>query len=467
MRQQPGLHRGKGQRRAALGLYLETLERRDLLAAQPPLIADAAPYSTAFVSGVFRDVLDRPADSGTLHWLVTFLDQGQPVRDVATAVVYSNEYAANTVQAAYQQYLGRGAEAAALHLWGNALHSGMTDEQFAATLVASDEFYLRAGGNNGAWVQAAYQSILGRPASNADVGWGLYQLGLGVSRFSLADSIAMSMEHEDNVVRADFTHYLHTTYDDAWDATWAARLASGQMTNETMIVDILGTNAYYAAQTGVSPSIVPMPGLVPGWATRFSQLQATAAEGKSPIVFLGDSITQNWQLEGQPAWSQYFAPLNSLDAGIVGDTTGNVLWRIEHGQFNGLAPKVVVLMVGVNNFAADESPQEVADGVAADVEALRQQLPNTKIMVLSILPAVLTTPPLNLLAPILATNNLLMGLNDGQHVFYVNLWPFFTNPDGSSKTELHVSDGLHLNQAGYTVLAQTIAPELNQLLVGP
>ncbi len=467
MRQQPGLHRGNEKRRAGLGLRLESLEKRELLSATPPLIADAAPYSTAFASGLFRDVLDRPADSGALNWLVTVLDQGQPTGIVASALVYSNEYAANTVRAAYQQYLGRDAEPAAVGVWVNALHSGTTDEQLAAALVASDEFYLHAGGNNAAWVQAAYQAVLGRAASNPDIGWGLYQLNLGVSRFSLATSIATSMEREQHAVRDDFTHYLHTTYDDAWYTAWATRLSSGQTTDEAMIIGMLGTNAYYEAQTGVPPTIVPMPSLIPGWDSRFAQIQTTAAQGTSPLVFLGDSITQGWQLVGQPVWSQYFAPFNALDAGIVGDTTENVLWRIEHGEFNGLSPKVLVLMVGVNNFAAGDSPQEVAEGVATDVEALRQQLPNTKIMVLSILPAVLTTPPLNLLAPILATNNLLAGIGDDAHVFYVNLWPFFTNPDGSSRSELHVSDGLHLNQAGYTLLAQAIAPELDQLLIAP
>lgn len=467
MRQLLGLHRDKQRRRATLDLRLERLESRELFSAQPPLIADATPYSAAFINGVFRDALDRPADGNALNWLVTVLDQGIPAETVAGAVVDSNEYAGRVVATAYQQYLGRDANAADIAFWVNALHSGMRDEQLAAALVASDEFYLDAGGNDTAWLQAAYQAVLGRAASGSDIGWGIYQLKAGVSRSALADSIAMSLEHEQQLVEADFTHYLHTNYSDAWYTTWATRLAQGQTTNETLIIGMLGSNAYYEAQTGVPPSIVPMPGISSGWATRAAQIQATAAQGTAPLVFLGDSLTERWQLDGEPLWSQFYAPLNALNAGIGGDTTQNVLWRIENGELDGLSPKVVVLLVGVNDFAASDTPQEVADGVAADVEALRQHLPNAKIMVLSILPAVLA-PPLGSLMPVISqTNAIIAGLSDGQHVFYVNLWPAFTNPDGSTRSELHVSDGLHLNAAGYTVLEQSIAPELDQLLTEP
>ncbi|HEX7379041.1 MAG TPA: hypothetical protein VF278_18105, partial [Pirellulales bacterium] len=63
MREHPRLQRGKGARRARPSLCLETLERRELLSAQPPLIADAAPYSADLISAVYRQALDRPVDT--------------------------------------------------------------------------------------------------------------------------------------------------------------------------------------------------------------------------------------------------------------------------------------------------------------------------------------------------------------------------------------------------------------------
>lgn len=467
LRRQPGLQRGSGERRAKPRLCLEGLESRELLSGQTPLITDATPYSAAFVNGLYRDALGRSADSGALDWFVALLNQGRSSQTVATAVVDSDEYAANVVQTAYRQYLGRNADSAAVSTWVNGLHAGGRDEQLIAALVASDEFYIRAGNNDAAWVAAAYQAVLGRAAATDDIAWATNQLALGRSRFMVAYDLASSVEHEWRVAQGNFTHYLHTQFDAQTVNDWAASLATGQKTDETMIAEILGTNAYYEVQTGVPPTVVPVPGMIPGWATRNAQIEASAAQGGTALVFLGDSITQAWQLDGAKVWAQYYAPFNALNEGIAADQTQNVLWRIENGDLNGLAPKVIVLMVGVNNFASDDSPQEVADGVAADVAAIRQRLPETKILLLSILPAVLTNPPLNLMGPIAATNQLLATLADGRNVFYLDLWPAFTNPDGTNKSELHVSDGLHLNAQGYAVLAQSIAPDLSYLLIAP
>lgn len=468
MREHPRLQRGKGARRARRGLRLETLERRELLSAQPPLIADAAPYSADLTSAVYRQALDRPVDSTALNYFVTLLDEGRPTSAVANAVVNSDEYAARAVQSAFQQFVARNADPASVSLWVQVLHAGITDEQLIATLAASSEFSARAGGDNTAWIQAAYQAILHRSAANSDIAFWLNRLQAGESRFAVANDMATSMEHAVQTVKAAYNFYLPAPYSETMYESVAARLSSGQMTDEQLIIGILGSKAYYEAQTGVPPSIVPMPGQLPSWPSLFTQIQATAAKGDSPVVFLGDSITENWQFAGQPVWSQYFAPLDALNAGIGGDTTQNVLWRIEHGELNGLSPKVVVLMVGVNNVVEGDTAPEIAAGVAADVEALRQQWPNTKIMVLSVLPAVIaTTPPWNLMPTGLAVDNLLSGIGDGQHVFYVNLWPEFTNPDGSFNPALHDSSGLHLNQAGYAVMAQAIAPTVNQLLAQP
>jgi beta-glucosidase len=64
------------------------------------------------------------------------------------------------------------------------------------------------------------------------------------------------------------------------------------------------------------------------------------------IVFLGDSITQYWASEGKEVWNKYYAPRHAYNYGIGGDKTENVIWRIEHKEFDGLSPKVVVLKIG-------------------------------------------------------------------------------------------------------------------------
>lgn len=63
-------------------------------------------------------------------------------------------------------------------------------------------------------------------------------------------------------------------------------------------------------------------------------------------VFLGDSITEGWAGNGKQVWQQHYQPRHAYNYGIGGDRTEHVLWRLEHGEFEKVSPKVVVLMIG-------------------------------------------------------------------------------------------------------------------------
>jgi len=66
------------------------------------------------------------------------------------------------------------------------------------------------------------------------------------------------------------------------------------------------------------------------------------------VVFLGDSITSGWGGNGKETWNKYYAPRGAYNYGIGGDTTQNVLWRIQNHEFDGISPKIVVLKIGKN-----------------------------------------------------------------------------------------------------------------------
>src|SRR5580765_322631 len=108
-------------------------------------------------------------------------------------------------------------------------------------------------------------------------------------------------------------------------------------------------------------------------------------EGNVDLLFVGDSITEGWG--NNSVWQKNYTPLNAVNIGIGGDTTENVLWRLENGEADGITPKVAVLLIGTNNFGLEgHAPDAVAKGVAAVVQALRKKLPTTKILLLAIFP---------------------------------------------------------------------------------
>ncbi|MDB6027461.1 MAG: lipolytic protein family, partial [Verrucomicrobiales bacterium] len=72
--------------------------------------------------------------------------------------------------------------------------------------------------------------------------------------------------------------------------------------------------------------------------------------GNVDVLFVGDSITQGWEgTGGKPVWQKYYGKMKAVNIGISGDQTQHVLWRLDHGNADGLKPKVTVLMIGTNN----------------------------------------------------------------------------------------------------------------------
>src|ERR1051326_1702141 len=83
------------------------------------------------------------------------------------------------------------------------------------------------------------------------------------------------------------------------------------------------------------------------------QLLAKARHGGIDLYFLGDSITRRWGATDYPEflanWKQNFYGWNAANFGWGGDTTQNVLWRLENGELDGVNPKIIVLLIGTNN----------------------------------------------------------------------------------------------------------------------
>lgn len=183
----------------------------------------------------------------------------------------------------------------------------------------------------------------------------------------------------------------------------------------------------------------------------------------SDLVFIGDSITQGWEDAGRKVWDAHFSQHHALDLGFGGDHTENALWRLQHGEIDGIAPKVAVLMIGTNNTGDRlEDPKTTATGIKRIVEELQRRLPETKIVVLAIFPR--DEQPTSLLRQLNnRVNTIIAGLADGQHVFFLNINESLMNPDGSLSKDI-MPDLLHLSEKGYGLWASSLAPALSKLL---
>ena len=198
------------------------------------------------------------------------------------------------------------------------------------------------------------------------------------------------------------------------------------------------------------------------WLSRHEAFLADARRVDPLVVFVGDSITDGWRLEGKAVWNERFAALPALNFGIDGDRTQHVLWRIQHGEFDRIHPRVLVLMLGTNNTPEDRnSTAEVIAGVTAVVEAFRAKLPQTRILLLAIFPRGQKGEPIR--AKLSQVNSALSRLGDEQWIYFRDLNPNFLSADGTLPTDL-MPDLLHPNEKGYRVWADALREPLAKLL---
>lgn len=217
-------------------------------------------------------------------------------------------------------------------------------------------------------------------------------------------------------------------------------------------------------------ALIPVPRTFPtNWMSLHESFVAQAKKGGIDLLFLGDSITAGWLWDkgGVDVWKKDYAPRHAADFGIGWDRTQNVLWRVEHGELDGIKPRVIVLLIGTNNTGNEDDGRprnttpEIVEGVAAIIREIHARLPDTKILLLGLFPRGEQNDPVR--QQVNDVNVQLAFLDDGQTVKFLDLGPKFLAPDGTLSRDLF-PDLLHPNAKGYQIWADAMAPVLDPML---
>jgi len=204
-----------------------------------------------------------------------------------------------------------------------------------------------------------------------------------------------------------------------------------------------------------------------GWwpdrhAAKVAESKTYQGNSEMQLLFLGDSITQGWENAGKTAWNKYFADQKPANYGFGGDSTQHVLWRVLNGECDGISPKAIVLLIGTNNVRhGDFTPEQIADGIRAILDALREKCPQSKVLLLGILPRG-ANPSDPMRRKVDATNALLPQLADNQSVYFLNVNKQFLSEDGILSNSL-APDLLHLSAEGYDILGKQIEAKLKEI----
>jgi lysophospholipase L1-like esterase len=206
-----------------------------------------------------------------------------------------------------------------------------------------------------------------------------------------------------------------------------------------------------------------------------TQLLEKARKGGTDIYFEGDSITRRWgasdaQYKDLLAnWNQNFFGWNAADFGWGVDRIENILWRLQNGELDGVNPKVIVLLAGINNVGArpgdDAKVAGITRGIKAILDTLQAKAPNATIILTAIFPRndnMAVVPEINQI------NRNIAQFADGKRIRFLNVNDKLADKDGRLfDGMMNPGDKLHPTVKGYQVWADGLKPIFTELLGPP
>ena len=215
---------------------------------------------------------------------------------------------------------------------------------------------------------------------------------------------------------------------------------------------------------------------LPWWKSRHEAVLERLRHGKVDLIWLGDSITQNWERSGppdwaefQPVWQHFYGDRNAVNMGFTGDTTASLIWRIRNGEVAGIAPEAAIILIGANNLGRLHwSAEDTLAGIETILADLRKRLPTTKLLLIGVLPSDRTAWASETTVTI--NNALKARYGHGGDVAYVDPAPVFVR-NGRLDHSLYYDPlksppgaALHPTAVGMGRLAEAIEPTLAGLM---
>jgi lysophospholipase L1-like esterase len=242
---------------------------------------------------------------------------------------------------------------------------------------------------------------------------------------------------------------------------------------QAFVAAALGVNLACAQTSGgfSRPADKPVPRTDRNSQMAHEQLVEKAKQGGIDVYFLGDSITRRWGATDYPEflanWRSNFFGWNAANFGWGADQIENILWRVENGELDGVNPKVIVLLAGINNVGTvpggDAQVENITRGLRALVSTCRQKAPSAVIILTALFPR---NDNMAVIPIINRINGNLAKMADGKTIQYLDVNDRLADKDGKLFEGIS-KDKLHPGLKGYQIWADGLKPILTEILGPP
>lgn len=187
----------------------------------------------------------------------------------------------------------------------------------------------------------------------------------------------------------------------------------------------------------------------------FSRQDSLQKPPVAPLLFYGSSSVRMWKtlaidFKGRPVLNRAFGGSRFPDAIHFFDELV-VRYR----------PRQVILYEGDNDIGAGATPAQVYDSFLQFEKLMREKLPETELVFLSIKPSIARWASY----PKMQEANLLIKQYIEAHpqrLRFADVGTPMLGPNGQLRPELYMKDGLHMTPAGYKIWTQVLRPYLKK-----
>lgn len=174
---------------------------------------------------------------------------------------------------------------------------------------------------------------------------------------------------------------------------------------------------------------------------------------KGGIVMTGSSSMRFWDHRIH----EDLKPLSVVSKGFGGSNMNDVLTYLDLLVLSH-DPRAVVIYEGDNDVAQGVPVPTIVDAYQKTIARIHEHNKQIRIYLLSVKPSVLRE---SMWPTMQAVNKELQDIAaSDQRISYIDVATPMLNPDGSANESLLISDGLHMNQQGYDIWRDTVAPFL-------
>lgn len=204
-----------------------------------------------------------------------------------------------------------------------------------------------------------------------------------------------------------------------------------------------------------------------GWENRHQTI-LDRLNPNAEMILVGNSIFHTLDKDDRTkVWDKYLNQYHTINMGISGDRTENVIWRLENGSLEKINPKVAVVLIGTNNTDGNHylnitQPKELSEGIWKICSIILDKLPNTQIVLMGILPYGNKPNHRDIINK--ETNSIISNFPEiNPKIHYVDIGSHYYTEEGRVNSKL-MPDYLHPNAEGHMIMFEALKDEIQKAM---